>query len=50
MLGVYLAAIGVHTIAAGHLVYRNYLQTPVMAPVAVVLGAVLICAGVAMRH
>lgn len=50
MLGIYLAAIGVHTIVAGHLLYRNYLRTPVLAPVAVAIGAILIVAGFAMRH
>ena len=49
LLGVYLAAVGVHTIAAGHLLYRNYLRAPVLAPIALVIGAVLILAGIAMR-
>lgn len=50
MLGLYLTTVGLHTIAAGHLLYRNYLRGPVLAPIAVVIGAILILAGIAMRH
>jgi hypothetical protein len=50
LLGLYLATVGVHMIATGHLLYRNYLQGPVLAPVAVAIGVVLICGGVAMRR
>ena len=50
MLGVYLAAVGVHTIATGHFLYRNYLNGTVVAPIAVGIGAILICAGISMRR
>ena len=50
LLGIYLAAIGAHALAAGHLLYRNYLRSPVAAPVAVIIGAILICAGLLMRN
>ena len=50
VLGVYLSAIGIHAIAAGHILYRNYLRDPVLAPIAVVIGIVLIAAGMAIRN
>lgn len=50
MLGLYLAAVGIHAIAAGHVQYLNYMRGTVLAPVAVAIGAILICAGVAMRR
>jgi hypothetical protein len=50
VLGVYLSAVGLHTIAAGHILYRNYLRDPVLAPIALVIGIVLIGAGVAIRN
>jgi hypothetical protein len=49
VLGVYLAAVGLHMVLRGHPLYRNYLHTPVPAPVAVVLGLVLIIAGFVLR-
>lgn len=49
MLGLYLTAVGIHAIAAGHILYLNYLRGTVPAPVAVAIGAILICAGIAMR-
>jgi hypothetical protein len=48
-LGVYLSAVGIHAIAAGNILYRNYLRDPVLAPIAVVIGIVLIGAGLAIR-
>jgi hypothetical protein len=50
VLGVYLSAVGIHAIAAGHILYRNYLRDPVLAPIAVVIGIVLIAAGAAIRN
>ena len=38
-----------HALAAGRLLYPNYLRSPVFAPIAVAIGIVLIAAGVAMR-
>lgn len=50
VLGVYLSAVGLHAIAAGHVLYRNYLRDPVFAPIAIVIGIVLIAAGFAIRN
>ena len=50
VLGVYLAAVGLNAIVAGHILYRNYLRDPVLAPIAIVIGIVLIAAGVAIRN
>ncbi len=50
VLGVYLSAVGLHSIVAGHILYRNYLRDPVLAPIAVVIGIVLIAAGMAIRN
>jgi hypothetical protein len=49
MLGIYLSAVGIHMLIAGHILYRNYLRSPVFAPIAIVIGLVLIGAGVTMR-
>lgn len=49
MLGVYLTAVGVHVLATRHAVYSNYLHSPVLAPVAVIIGAILVMAGLMMR-
>jgi len=49
MLGVYLSAVGVHMMTVGHLLYQNYLRSPVFAPIAIVIGIVLILAGVTLR-
>jgi hypothetical protein len=50
VLGLYLSAVGMHALAAGRLLYPNYLRSPVFAPIAVAIGIVLIAAGVAMRN
>jgi hypothetical protein len=49
-LGVYLAAVGVHAEAAGHMLYRNYLHSVVVAPIAIIIGSLLIGAGLWMRQ
>ncbi|HEV8661411.1 MAG TPA: hypothetical protein VGS96_22640 [Thermoanaerobaculia bacterium] len=49
MLGVYLSAVGIHMLTAGHMLYRNYLRSPVLAPIAVIIGLVLIGAGLTLR-
>ena len=49
MLGVYLAAIGLNVLAARHVFYRNYLHGRALAPIAVVIGIILIIAGMTMR-
>ena len=48
-LGVYLAAVGLNMALRGHVVYRNYLHTPVLAPIAVVIGVTLIIAAFVLR-
>ena len=48
MFGVYLAVVGFHALATHQLFYRNYLHHPVVAPVTVVIGIVLIIAGLTM--
>jgi hypothetical protein len=50
LLGLYLTAVGIHSIAAGHIVYRNYLRGPVLAPVAIAIGIILMVAGLVMRR
>jgi hypothetical protein len=50
MLGLYLAAVGFHALAAGNLLYRNYLHSPMLAPVSLIVGIVLIAAGLWMRE
>ena len=50
LLGLYLGGVGVNMIATGHLLYRNYLRSPVLAPIAVAIGTVLVCSGIAMRR
>ena len=39
-----------HALAAGRLLYPNYLRSPVLAPIAVAIGIVLIAAGAMMRN
>ena len=50
VLGLYLIAVGLHAISASQLLYRNYLHSPVLAPVTIVIGVALIVAGVGMRY
>lgn len=50
MLGVYLATVGLHVLATPHVLYRNYLHSPVLAPIAVIIGIILIVAGLTMRN
>lgn len=49
VLGVYLAAVGFNVLAARHILYRNYLRGPALAPIAVVIGIILIIGGMTMR-
>jgi hypothetical protein len=49
MLGVYLAAVGLNVLAARHIFYRNYLHGPAFEPIAVVIGIILVIAGMTMR-
>jgi hypothetical protein len=50
VLGLYLAGAGIRALAAGHWMYPNYLRTEVAAPVSLVIGIVLIVAGLTLRH
>lgn len=50
VLGLYLAGVGLQAIVAGESTYANYLRMPVAAPVAFVIGIVLIVAGLALRR
>ena len=49
MLGLYLAAVGLNVLVTRHVFYRNYLHGPALAPLAVVIGIILIIAGMTMR-
>lgn len=49
MFGIYLTAVGVHVLDTRHFLYRNYLNSPVLAPIALIIGIVLIGAGLLMR-
>lgn len=50
VLGLYLTGAGTRAIAAGQWMYSNYLRTEVAAPVAIVIGIVLIVAGLTLRQ
>ncbi len=49
MLGVYLASVGLHVLGTHRVIYNNYLHRPVLAPVALIIGVILITAGLLMR-
>lgn len=49
-LGLYLTAVGFHALSGGDILYRNYLRSPVAAPVAVAIGITLMIAGFFGRH
>ncbi len=40
--GVYLTATGVSALASGRLIYANYLDAPMLAPLAILAGALLL--------
>lgn len=50
VLGLYLTGVGIRAMAEGHWMYANYLRSEVAAPVAIVIGVVLIVAGLTLRH
>jgi hypothetical protein len=50
VLGLYLAGVGMRALAAGQWVYANYLRSAVAAPVAILIGVVLIVAGLTFRQ
>ena len=49
VLGVYLSTVGVRAATAGHFLYRNYIHSVIWAPLAILIGTVLVAAGVWMR-
>ena len=49
VLGLYLSGVGLRALGAGRWLYANYLRWPVAAPVAIVIGVVLIAAGLELR-
>jgi hypothetical protein len=49
MLGIYLGGVGLHMALRGHLTYRNYLNAPVLAPVALAIGGILVIAAFVLR-
>jgi len=42
--------VGFHALSGGDILYRNYLRSPVAAPVAVAIGITLMIAGFFGRH
>ena len=45
VLGVYLAGVGINVMTRGDVMYLNWLRSPVVAPVALIIGVILIAAG-----
>lgn len=45
VLGIYLAGVGVHVLTQGDVMYTNYLRWPVVAPLALIIGVVLVFRG-----
>lgn len=50
VLGLYLLAVGLNAMSLGRWTYLNYMRSPVAAPVAIVIGVVLIVGGVVLRQ
>lgn len=50
VLGLYLTGVGMRALSAGQWMYANYLRSEVAAPVAIVIGVVLIVAGLTLRQ
>jgi hypothetical protein len=49
-LGLYLIAVGLRVLAAGEWTYTNYIRSEVAAPVALLIGIVLIVAGASLQR
>ena len=45
VLGVYLAGAGINALTRGQVMYRNWFRWPVAAPIAVIIGIILIVVG-----
>jgi hypothetical protein len=50
VLGLYLAGVGLNAITSGDSMYSNYLRWPVVAPIAVVIGVILIIGGLVLHR
>lgn len=48
--GIYLAGVGINVLTRGHVIYSNYLRSPVAAPIALVIGIILIAVGFRLRR
>ena len=48
--GIYLAGVGINVMTRGDVMYSNYLRWPVAAPIALVIGIILIVAGIRLRR
>lgn len=48
--GIYLAGVGINVLTRGDVIYSNYLRSPVAAPIAFVIGIVLIVVGLRLRR
>ena len=45
VLGVYLAGVGINVLTQGDVMYSNYLRWPVAAPIALMIGVLLVVMG-----
>lgn len=48
--GIYLAGVGINVLTRGAVIYSNYLRSPVAAPIALVIGIILVVAGFRLRR
>ena len=45
VLGVYLAGVGINVLTRSSVMYSNYLRWPVAAPIALIVGVMLVVRG-----
>lgn len=48
--GIYLAGVGINVMTRGDVMYSNHLRSPVAAPIALILGVVLMFIGFRLRR
>ncbi|HYR28047.1 MAG TPA: hypothetical protein VEU30_06245 [Thermoanaerobaculia bacterium] len=48
--GIYLAGVGINVLTRGDVTYSNYLRWPVAAPIALIIGVVLMFIGFRLRR
>ena len=48
--GIYLAGVGINVMTRGDVMYSNYLRWPVAAPIALIIGVVLMLIGFRLRR